>query len=56
MISRAESRISLVHTLVRIMYIMLNEMHGVLMLIKYNNINVLYHSLAFPALLSGNVN
>ncbi len=27
MISRAESRISLVHTFVRIMYIMLNNLH-----------------------------
>lgn len=56
MISLAEYQISLFHALVRIMYIMLNDIWEVLVLIRYNNINVLYHSLVFPALLSGNVN
>lgn len=55
MISQLESRIPLVYTLVRIMYIMLNYMWKVLVLIRYNNINVLYRSLALSALLSGNM-
>lgn len=55
MIIQPESQISLFHSLVRIMYIMLNYVWKVLVLIRYNNINVLYRSLALSALLSGNM-
>lgn len=42
MIIQPESQISLSHSLVRIMYIMLNDVWKVLVLIRYNNINMYY--------------
>lgn len=42
MIIQPESQISLFHPLVRIMYIMLNDVWKMLVLIRYNNINMYY--------------
>ncbi|GIZ30221.1 hypothetical protein TUM12150_07070 [Morganella morganii] len=42
MIIQPESQISLSHSLVRIMYIMLNDVWKMLVLIRYNNINMYY--------------
>lgn len=42
MIIQPESQISLFHSLIRIMYIMLNDVWKMLVLIRYNNINMYY--------------